>query len=249
MHKHKEAGFSLLELAIALMIMALLVGGMLNPLSATLEAKRRARAQLELEQIREALLGFAMINGYLPCPTTSADPAVEAYGLADPVCNGEPAAEGYLPWRTLGVPEVDPWGLPRHATTDPFNGYWRYRVDRNFADAAALITLGAAPDDNLSITDPRGLLLTAPTETPVAIIYSAGANLQPDGENTSFEGAPCGNPGGYAPGGSATCPDGEPHYQGGDMYGVGADATFDDMLIWLSRPLLFNRLVAAGRLP
>ena len=29
--------------------------------------KQRARAGVELEGIREALLGFAMINGYLPC--------------------------------------------------------------------------------------------------------------------------------------------------------------------------------------
>ena len=249
MHQHKETGFSLLELAIALMIMALLLGGMLNPLGASLESKRRARAQVELERGREALLGFAMINGYLPCPATTTDPGADRYGLADPACGGEPGAEGYLPWRTLGVPEVDPWGLPRSAAADPFNGYWRYRVDRNFADPVVGINVRTAQADNLSIADHQGALLTAPTETPVAIIYSTGANLRADGENAGFEGAPCGNPGGYDPGGGTSCPNGEPLYQSGDVSGVGADATFDDVLIWLPRPLLFNRLVAAGRLP
>ena len=245
----KYAGFSLLELAIALMIVALLLGGMLNPLGAALETKQRARAELQLERIREALTGFAMINGYLPCPATTTDPNSDRYGLEDAACDSDPAAEGYLPWRTLGVPETDPWGLPRSAASDPFNGYWRYRVDRNFSNSGALVTIKSAQAENLTVVDGRGVLLTAPTETPVAIIYSTGANLAQDGKNTSFERAPCGNASGYDAGGGTACPDGEPLYQAGDVSGVGTTAAFDDILVWLSRPRLFNRMVSAGRLP
>ena len=97
--------------------------------------------------------------------------------------------------------------------------------------------------------DGRGVLLTAPTETPVAIVYSTGANLAQDGENTPFERAPCGNASGYDPGAGTACPDGEPLYQGGDVSGAGSNAEFDDILVWLSRPRLFNRMVTAGRLP
>ena len=239
----------MLELAIALMIVALLLGGMLNPLGAALETKQRARADLQLQRIREALTGFAMVNGYLPCPTTTTDPASNSYGLEDTACDSEPAAEGYLPWRTLGVPETDPWGLPRSAASDPFNGYWRYRVDRNFSNSVALFTMRTAQADNLTVVDARGMLLTAPTETPVAIVYSTGANLVQDEENARFEGAPCGNPDGYNAGKGTSCPDGEPLYQGGDVSGTGRAATYDDMLVWLSRPRLFNRMVTAGRLP
>ena len=239
----------MLELAIALMIVGLLLGGMLNPLGAALETRQRARAELQLERIREALTGFAMVNGYLPCPSTTTDPDSGSYGLEDAACGSDPVAEGYLPWRTLGVPETDPWGLPRSAGADPFNGYWRYRVDRNFSNSAALITIRTAQADNLTVVDRRGMLLTAPTETPVAIVYSSGANLAADGENARFEGAPCGNPGGHDAGRGTSCPDGEPLYQGGGVSGAGNAASFDDMLVWLSRPLLFNRMVTAGRLP
>ena len=107
----RQTGFSLLELAIGLMIIALVLGGMLNPLGSLLERKQRAQAGTELERIREALVGFAMINGYLPCPATTTDPDSDTYGLEDAACNSDPAAEGYIPWRTLGVPEVDPWGV------------------------------------------------------------------------------------------------------------------------------------------
>ena len=245
----KQAGFSLLGLAIVLMIIALVLGGMLNPLGSVLEIKQRARAGIELERIREALLGFAMINGYLPCPTTITDPDSDSYGLEDAACNSDPTAEGYIPWRTLGVPEVDPWGLPRNVDSDPFNGYWRYRVDRNFSNSAVLFSMKTALADHLSVIDSRGKLLTAPTETPVAIIYSTGTNLTPDGENTPFEGSPCGNVSGYDAGGGTSCPDGEPLYQGGDVSGTGTGAVFDDILVWMSRPRLFNRMVTAGRLP
>ena len=245
----RQSGFSLLELAIVLMIVGLLLGGMLNPLGAALETRQRARVEGQLERIREALTGFAMVNGYLPCPTTTTDPHDDSYGLEDPACAGDPVAEGYLPWRTLGTPEVDPWGLPRSTGADPFNGHWRYRVDRNFSNAGSLFALNTAQAENLTIVDQRGLLLTAPTETPLAIVYSTGANLRPDGENARFEGAPCGNPDGYDAGSGFSCPDGEPLYQGGGVSGGGNQASFDDMMVWLSRPRLFNRMVSAGRLP
>ena len=239
----------MVELTIALLIIALVLGGMLNPLGAVLEAKKRARVVLQLERIKEALTGFAMINGYLPCPTTTTDPDSDRYGLEDAACDTDPAAEGYLPWRTLGTPEVDPWGLPRSETDDQFNGYWRYRVDRNFSNAAALISLNTAQADNLTVVNGQGMLLTAPTETPVAIVYSTGANLRTNGENDRFEAGVCGNPDGYDAGTGTSCPDGEPLYQAGDVSGTGSAATFDDMLVWLSRPLLFNRMVSADRLP
>lgn len=239
----------MLELAIALLILALVLGGMLSPLGALQDTRKRAGAVIELEKIREALLGFAMVNGYLPCPTTTGDPGDAMYGLEDPACDSDPAAEGYLPWRTLGVTEVDPWGTPRNAAADPFNGYWRYRVDRNFSNSEELFTMKTALAENLTVMNSEGRLLTAPTETPVAIVYSTGANLAQDGENTGFEGAPCGNAGGYDAGGGTACPDGEPLYQGGGPSGSGSNATFDDIVVWLSRPRLFNRMVTAGRLP
>ena len=244
-----QRGFSLLELTLALFIIALALGGMLNPLGSLLEGRQRAEAKTHLERIKEALVGFAMINGYLPCPTTTVDPDNAGYGLEDATCNADPVAEGYIPWRTLGVPETDPWGAPRTTSAAPFNGYWRYRVDRNFSNSGALFTLATALTENLTIRDGQGNLLTAPTETPVAIIYSTGANLSQDGENATFESAVCGNASGYDPGSGTACPDGEPLYQAGNPVGPGSASAFDDITVWVARPLLFNRMVIAGRLP
>lgn len=249
MTKQTQKGFTLLELALVLFIITLVLGATLAPLSTLLDGKQRTEAQAELEEIREALIGFAMINGYLPCPTTTADPANANYGLEDATCTADAVAEGFLPWRTLGITEVDPWGLTRSATADPFNGYWRYRVDRNFSNSAVPFTLATTQLENIVVVDNNGNLLTSTGEAPVAIVYSVGPNFNQDGQNGTYEASTCGNANGYDPGAGTACPNGNPMYQGGDAIGVGTDATYDDVVIWISRPLLFNRMVTAGRLP
>ena len=251
MRRSRQHGFTLLELTLVLLIVSLALTVTLAPLSAMRDGKLRAQTRAELERIREAVLGFAMINGYLPCPSVETDPASDAYGLANTACDDPAAAEGYLPWRDLGVKAVDPWGLTRSAASEPFNGYWRYRVDRAFSDATMPFDLDTNLKDKIMVADHHGNSLTSPSERPVVVIYSTGANRAQDGRNASYEAASCGNLTGYAPrSGSVACPDnGNPLYQGGAPVGLGAEAEFDDILIWISRPLLFNRMVSAGRLP
>ena len=105
-------GFTLVELAMVLVILALLGGSLVVPLASRIEARDRQAATERLRDIQHALTGFAIIHGRLPCPSTETDPAAPAYGVEDPPpCNH--AAEGRLPWRTLALPATDPWGRPR----------------------------------------------------------------------------------------------------------------------------------------
>ncbi|MEX2517478.1 MAG: type II secretion system protein [Gammaproteobacteria bacterium] len=230
----KQNGFSLIELAVVLFIISLLLGGLLVPLANQLEGQQRSEAQTQLEQIREALIGFAIINGRLPCFATEADPSSPDYGEEDTSCNPQTATEdGILPWKTLGLDSgTDPWGSPRTSESDPWRGYWRYRPDSVFIDPFDLSDVDA---DQLRVADSNGNLLTSCCVTgsprsqfPVAIVYSSGANLTADGENVSYE---------------QNAGD-QPTYQGGTR-----TSTFDDMTIWITRPLLLNRMVSAGRLP
>ena len=224
-------GFSLVELAMVLFIVSLLLGGLLVPLATQIEGRQRNEARQQLERIEDALIGFAIINNRLPCPTTQADPTDANYGLEDTTCPGTPTIDGILPWKTLGVREVDPWGIPRTATANPWNGHWRYRVHRKFSDDSPLFTLSTKtdnippPGDLLSVQDSAGNLLTANTERPVLIVYSTGANLTAEGQNATFEQT-------------------SGVYQGGNV-----SADFDDITIWISRLSLFNYMVRAGKLP
>ena len=213
-------GFTLVELSIVLVIVALLIGGMLIPLSAQKDIQNINDTNKRLAEIKEALLGFAIINLRLPCPTTQADPANVGYGIEDATCAN---VEGYLPWKSLGVSEVDAWGVKRSLVSDPFIGYWRYRADNAFSATSPPITLSTVPNSGFVIQDGAGNALTqASPNSPIAIIYSAGPDLIANGQNAAVDTT----------------------YQAGER-----SPAFDDIAIWLGRPLLFNRLVSAGKLP
>lgn len=220
---NRSHGFTLVEMAVVLVIVGLMLGGLLIPLSAQIDQQRLNETRKSLAEIQEALIGFAIMHGRFPCPTTQIDPAVAGYGEEDAVCTA-PAAEGYLPWKTLGLREIDSWGTVRTASGDAWNGYWRYRVHPNFSNSGAPFTLttgfGAT---QLVVRNSAGNNLTTNTEPPLAIVYSTGKNLAPDGLNAGvFD----------------------------DVYESDSPSpTFDDITVWISRPVVFNRMVAAGRLP
>ena len=124
---HYKKGFSLIELAVVLFIVGLMLGGLLTPLATKVEYENINETSIALNEIKESLLGFAIANGYLPCPDTNNDgsedlvtkPVTGAPGLS---CSSE---IGELPWITLGVSATDAWE----------NNY-TYRVDDEFADRA-----------------------------------------------------------------------------------------------------------------
>lgn len=68
-----QRGFTLVELAMVLVIFSLLVGGMLMGLGAQRQVAENNESQKQLGEIRDALIGFAVANGRLPCP---ADPTL-----------------------------------------------------------------------------------------------------------------------------------------------------------------------------
>jgi len=60
-------GFTLIELAIVLVIVTILIGGLAMPLSAQIQARRIAETQKILEEAREAIIGYAMSNTTSSC--------------------------------------------------------------------------------------------------------------------------------------------------------------------------------------
>ena len=97
----QERGFTLIEMAIVLVIIGLLLGGLLVPLSNQVENEKRADTEETLAAIKEALTGFAMLNGRLPCPDTTANPD----GTENSPCGTalNLTATGTLPWSTLNL--------------------------------------------------------------------------------------------------------------------------------------------------
>ena len=149
-------GFSLLEMAIVLAIVGLLLASLLPNLSAQMEQQRRADTAKQSNEIRDAIYGYAIINGRLPCPAiASAVSGANNWGIAD--CT---QTTGVIPWVTLGVTETDAWG--RRLT---------YSVSSDFINAN--FTLTTTGELNVKTAASAGTNLVTST---AAVIVSHGSN-------------------------------------------------------------------------
>lgn len=104
--KFQDYGFSLVEIAVVLVILAILITAIGVPLGTQLDQQRAVDTQKQLENIKEAIYGFAMANGRLPCPATVAGGAEAPVGGG--VCTTD---SGFVPGATLGLSGLDSAGF------------------------------------------------------------------------------------------------------------------------------------------
>jgi len=229
-------GFTLIELAIVLIIITILIGGLAMPLSAQIQARRIAETKKTLEEAREAIIGFAMThngtpmtNRRLPCPDISGDGTEDLIGLR---CAN---SHGFLPWVDLGVGYQDAWGNRlRYAVdrdlADPNKGFAKavptafpalivcetHSCDDHVADDLAFVLISQGPNGRgaQNINNAWGILQAAPTGPDEA------SNLADD-ENGQYVSR------------SATKAD-------------NINGEFDDLLVWVSYSLLVAKICPTG---
>lgn len=246
----KSSGFTLVELTIVLLIVALLMGGMMIPLSAQRDMQYIRETQQQMEEIKEAILGYAVSQSRLPCPDSDHDGKEDRDGES---CKGN-VLEGDLPFETLGVAKADAW-----------DHRFRYRVTEKFT---LKNELKLASEGDITIQT-RGDTSTASkassdlaTKIPVLII-SFGKNgygartgdghdvIQMPSDIGDDEKMNIGDPSDssekwkkkssrLATPRASPCSD--------DAEGK-SFCEFDDLVTWISPYVLFNRLIAAGKLP
>jgi prepilin-type N-terminal cleavage/methylation domain-containing protein len=156
-------GFTLTEMAVVLAIVALLIGGMILPLSAQQDLRNNAATEKLLADVGEALYGFAASHAagdgkpYLPCPDTDGD------GGENRNAGGDCAAQdGDLPWADLGLGRQDAWGNPL-----------RYAVTNIFSNSATGFALMSAGDLQVC---PENTCATVLASAVPAVIHSRGKN-------------------------------------------------------------------------
>ena len=116
-HKNRQAGFGLVELSIALLILGMLLVSGIALLRVVDDRDRLDDTAITMSTVDSALLGFVAANSRLPCPDTNAN-GLE--GAAAGCIAG--VNVGRVPYRTLGLP--DP-------TLDEAHINLRYGVYRN----------------------------------------------------------------------------------------------------------------------
>jgi prepilin-type N-terminal cleavage/methylation domain-containing protein len=226
-------GFTLVELAIALAVIALLLGMLIVPLNAQIDQQRLNDTRKQLDQITEAILGFAVANGRLPCPAVATTPNTTANAgtenYTSPACNGAGVVRaGVVPWATLGLPEVDAWG--RRFT---------YVVTADFADNPT-----GGLQASITLTEGGSINVTSGGGSPVALASGVAAVIVSHGKNgygafqtdgAQFAGA-AGDELENANGNAA-------------FISKVPEPAFDDVVAWVSPNILKSRMVAASRLP
>jgi len=223
-----QRGFTLIEMAIVLVILGLLLGGVLAPLSARQEQERREENAELLEKAREALIGFAIVNGRLPCPDTDA-PGSATSGQENACSTGTADFHAdRLPWVTLGVVgEYDAWGAPDEI---------RYAVN---GASTAIFTLNTAGTGNgiIEIHNTAGSCSTnnnlVATNVPALIWSTANTDYANQVPARADE---------------AENDDDDRCYVYREYSNLN-NQEFDDQMVWLSPNVLFNRMIEAGVLP
>lgn len=242
----KNSGFTLVEMAMVLLIVGLLLGGMLPTLSSQMEAQRVSETRRQLEEIQQALQGYAVAYGRLPCPASASSNGEESPAGGGNCTN---FYNGYVPAATLGITSVngqslvtDGWGNPIRyavagntingiATALTVNNGMRSATMDKIADASLLNV--CASGTGITGSDCGSTANKLTSKIP-ALVFSTGKN------------------GGY--GGSGL--DEAANLDGNRVFvshtptpAAAANGEFDDQMIWLSPNILFNRMVAAGKLP
>jgi type II secretory pathway pseudopilin PulG len=229
-------GFSLVEMAVVLVILGFVLATLLLPLQAQREQLFRSQTENTLEIARKALLGFAQSQGRLPCPAT-------ANGIENPTGGGACAsAVGFLPAATLGIQPTDANGF----AIDGWNNPIRYAVTTvntaggaatpDFTTSGEISVVGIAnlaPD--LRVCADSAVANCSATEylvnNAVAVVFSTGPTVAAgsggadedenlDGDTVFVSQAPI----------------------------VTAGNEFDHLVVWLSPYVLYNAMVETGQL-
>lgn len=225
-------GFTLVEMAIVIVIFGLLLAALLVPL----QAQRSIAFQLETENIlrnsKQALLGFAQATGRLPCPAT-------ATGVENPVGGGLCAQQvGFLPAATLGIQPADDAGF----ALDAWNNRIRYAVTivnaNAFTTGGSMSNLGlAALIPDLRVCSAANCIAAASlTNEAVAVIYSLGPT------------------GALAAGGADetenlnAVANVDTIFVSHDIRANDPNGEFDHLVTWLSPYVLYNAMIQAGQL-
>ncbi len=141
----KERGFTLVEVAVVMIIGGIIVAVLMDNVAVSLKNARMKETRNKLEFVQNELELFLERNGRYPCP---ADPAAQVdtneFGRENTtLCTGT-VSQGALPVRTLNLPD--------DMVFDSYKGRFTYAVTTSLASAATYTTTGGG----ITVTDSGG---------------------------------------------------------------------------------------------
>lgn len=198
------------------------------PLSSQREISQRQATERQLQEIRDALIGYAQANNALPCPVQAGTGnVVQPIPTAVTVCN--PAFDS-VPYATLGIQGT----VDNNNLVDTKQSYFRYRLTAANIWSYAKVPVPIAPlpanqPDLRVCTSGVGASLVAcgagltSATTVVAVVISIGENGTPSAD--------------------------EVQNTNNDRIFVMRPLaqSFDDIVVWVSQSTLTYKLSQAGQ--
>ena len=265
---NRAGGFTLLELSVVVLVVTLLIGGLLVPLSTQVEQRNISDTQHRLAQIQDALIGFAIAHGRFPCPATVSSPpqptdlGVESPSTGTGICTHP--IDGYVPGTTLGLTNIDSQGFAVDAWGSQQNRI-RYSITNatvnsvpnaftipNGMRSAGIPALGNSASTYLYVcvsatgtTASACSAIVPPTDDPNALSRGdAVFVLYSLGKNAGTSGGTSADEALNVKSTTNTTPVFVSRTVSGQT-----GAEFDDVMLWDSRYDVLSRLSAVGQLP
>lgn len=249
-----------------MLIVGLLLVTAMYTLSAQSEQRAWEQNRQTLERARDALLGYAVAYGRLPCPASGATTGVEA---DSPVGSGTCTNpyDGFLPAITLGFQPVDAQGF----AIDPWNNRIRYAVAQTInscigtSNTPHFTNKVNLKQNGISCQPGTNDLLMCKSTTPAPSPGTCGAatniltNNNPSGTVVAVVLSP-GKNFVLAPSAAAAAAAGnadEAENLDNDSVFIShtpsprgaTGGEFDDMVLWISAGAFYGRLATSGVLP
>jgi prepilin-type N-terminal cleavage/methylation domain-containing protein len=267
-----QRGFTLIEMAIVLIIVTLLIGGLTVPLAAQIQARRVVETNKTLDEAREAIMGYAMshtntcsceynadgdgTHDWTDCPATISCPVIDSataprklpltrHWLPCPDTDNDGKENRGRPGEPNACTEtvgLFPWVTLSTAKQDAWGNHVGYSVSDTFADSSKGITYAAVGD--LQVCGASGCAMVDVADQVPAVIVSFG----PNGWGArNVNGSQLADP----------TSDDEKENTNGDSKFVSRSPSkagdisgeFDDLVEWISADQLRGRICPAGGCP
>lgn len=238
MHALKYSkGFTLVEVAIVLVIVGLLLSGGINLMSASSETARYKESQSNLNEVKETMISYYSVNHFLPCPDTDGD------GIENPPVHTGTCTDvrGFLPHVTLGVGgNGDAWGERiKYVVTDESTRFFTTQATAcNYVRPAVSASTIRIQDLNTTATNFIGDFAA------FALVSTAKNGRQ---TNAGMTGAFTNNGGcaGLNVREQENC-DTDSVLRFGNQMTDGTTVTFDDVVVWVGDMQLISELRKSG---